>query len=418
MEEKRHQSEYRIAPTLPTLLRLFLPFALGYFLSYIFRMVNAVLAPNLVADLGLEPASLGLLTSAYFLSFAAFQVPLGVLLDRFGPRRVEAVLLLFAAAGAFLFSRAESLAALICARALIGLGVSACLMAAFKAFTQWLPLRQLPLANGIQMVSGGMGALFATAPVEAALQVTDWRGVFLGLSVLTLAAAVVVFVVVPRHYEEPSGESLREQLRGVATIYTSQKFWRIAPWGVFAQTAFLSIPGLWAGPWLRDVAGFDRDGVASTLLWLAMAMIAGYFFFGLLTERLARRGIPPLTVAAAALTVFAATQVLLLSGTPLPPVVLLPLFGFAGTACILPYAVLSQCFPRRLAGRANTALNLPVFLGAFAVQWGVGAIIGLWPQAADGGYAPAGYQAGFGLVLLLQVLGAAWFALAGRQGRA
>ena len=160
------------------LLRLFLPFGLGYFLSYLYRTVNAVIAPNLVQDIGLDPANLGLLTASYFLSFAAFQLPLGVLLDRYGPRRVEAVLLLFAAAGAFIFAWAESLTGLIVGRALIGFGVSACLMAAFKAFTIWLPPERLPLANGIQMISGGIGALAATTPVEMALQLTDWRGVF------------------------------------------------------------------------------------------------------------------------------------------------------------------------------------------------------------------------------------------------
>ncbi len=404
-------------PTVATLLRVFLPFALGYFLSYLYRTVNAVLAPNLAADLGLEPASLGLLTSAYFLAFASFQLPLGMLLDRFGPRRVESALLLFAASGAFVFAEAESLAALICGRALIGIGVSACLMAAFKAFTQWFPAERLPLANGVQMVSGGMGALFATAPVEAALQLTDWRGVFTALGVLTLVAAVVVFFLVPRRHEEPAGESLREQLRGVATIYTSGEFWRIAPWAIAAQAAYLSIPGLWAGPWLRDVAGFGRDGVANTLLILSVAMIAGYFGYGALTERLARRGIRPLTVAVGGLATFMGVQVLLIWGRFLPPVLIWLLFGFAGTACILPYAVLSQTFPRHLAGRANTALNLPVFLGAFCAQWALGAIIGLWPETAAGGYDPAGYRAGFKAILLLQVVAAGWFGMAGRKAR-
>lgn len=400
-----------------TLLRVFLPFALGYFLSYVYRMVNAVLAPNLVADLGLEPSALGLLTSAYFLAFAAFQLPLGVLLDRYGPRRVEAGLLVFAAAGAFIFSQAESLAALILGRALIGLGVSACLMAAFKCFTQWLPPERLPVANGIQMVSGGLGALFATAPVEAALHVTDWRGVFAGLSVLTLVAAAVILFVVPRAHERPTGESLREQFQGVVTVYTNARFWRLAPLAIFVQSAFLALPGLWAGPWLRDMAGYDRDGVAFTLMFLAAAMIAGYFSYGLLTERLARRGIPPMTVVIWAMAAFMGVEALLICGVFLPPALIWALFGFTGTACILPYAVLSQTFPRRLAGRANTALNMPCFLGGFLTQWAIGAIIGLWPETAAGGYAPAGYRAGFGLILLLQMLGAGWFLWAGRRER-
>ena len=100
-----------------TIARVFVPFALGYFLSYLLRVVNAVIAPDLVRDLGLTAADLGLLTSANFLAFAVAQLPLGILLDRFGPRRTEAVLLLFAALGAFLFSIAGSAPDLIAGRA-------------------------------------------------------------------------------------------------------------------------------------------------------------------------------------------------------------------------------------------------------------------------------------------------------------
>ena len=148
-------------------LQIILPFAMGYFLSYLYRVINAVLAPNLVTDIGIDPSQLGLLTGAYFITFGTFQVPLGVLLDRYGPRRIESLLLLVAAAGAWIFAHATTLYGLVLGRGLIGLGVSACLMAAFKAYVIWFPRQQLPQINGIQMAAGGMGALFATAPVEA-----------------------------------------------------------------------------------------------------------------------------------------------------------------------------------------------------------------------------------------------------------
>ncbi|MHB8709769.1 MAG: MFS transporter, partial [Desulfuromonadales bacterium] len=259
-------------------LRIFLPFALGYFLSYLYRTVNAVLAPDLVRDLGLDPAGLGLLTSSYFLAFAVFQLPLGMLLDRYGPRRVESTLLVFAAIGAFVFARAETMAGLMIGRALIGLGVSACLMAAFKAFTQWFPRETLPFTNGIQMVSGGLGALVATTPVELALRSTDWRGVFLLLSGVTLAAALGIFTIVPEKTAANAGrETLRQQLAGIGEVFSSRAFWRITPWAVAGQSVYLSLIGLWAGPWLRDVAGCGRVAVANTLLGIALAMIAGYF---------------------------------------------------------------------------------------------------------------------------------------------
>ena len=391
------------------LLRVFIPFALGYFLSYLFRTVNAVIAPDLVRDIGVDPASLGLLTSAYFLAFAAFQLPLGVLLDRYGARRVEAALLLFAAAGAFVFARAETLTGLMLGRALIGLGVSACLMAAFKAFTLWFPPERLPLANGIQMISGGIGALAATTPVELSLHLTDWRGVFLILSGATVLAAICVFVVVPEAEGTQSGETLREQLGGIRRIFTSRTFWTVAPWAVTAQAAYLSISGLWSGPWLRDMANFDRMAVANTLMGVSLAMIAGYFAFGALAERLARRNIQPMTVAVAGMLIFIFVQCMLVLQWTALTLPLWLLFGFFGTACILPYAVLSQSFPRKLSGRANTGLNLLVFVAAFAAQWVIGLIIDLWPQTASGGYNAAGYSTGFGLIMMLQLAAATWY---------
>ncbi|BCR03260.1 MFS transporter [Desulfuromonas versatilis] len=398
-----------------TLLRLFIPFACGYFLSYLYRVVNAVIALDLCADLGLDPARLGLLTSAYFLTFAAAQLPLGVALDRFGPRRVEAALLLFAAAGAWLFAGAGSLAGLVAGRALIGFGVSACLMAAFTAYAGWIPAPRLPLVNGWQMAAGGMGALSATAPVEWALQFTDWRGLFQVLALLTLAVATAIFLLVPDRERDGADLKLTEQLQGIREVFTSPLFWSIAPWTVASQATYLSIQGLWVGPWLRDVASLERSAAASTLLFIAAAMVAGFLTMGSATERLGRRGVRPIRVATCGMGAFMLVQLGVLAFGSRLPTPLWMLFGFFGTTGILPYAILSQSFPRRLAGRANTGLNLLVFVAAFAAQWGIGAVIGLWPALAGGGYHPAGYRAAFILMLMLQLSGCAWYLWAARR---
>ena len=360
------------------MLRLFLPFGLGYFVSYLFRTVNAVIAPDLVADLGLTPADLGLLTSAYFLAFAAFQLPLGILLDRFGPRRIEALLLLIAAAGALQFALAESLTGL--------------------------------------MVSGGLGALTATTPVQAALQITDWRGIFIFLAGLGLLAAIGILLFVPEAPGDRVDESFRQQLRGLYSVLTSRDFWQIAPWAFTAQSAYLSIQGLWSGPWLRDVAGYGRAEVAQMLWWIAVAMICGYFAFGSLAGRLARRGVPPAVVATCGMGIFILVQLLQI----LAPDFAKPLwlgFGFFGTACILPYAVLSQRFPAQLSGRCNTALNLLVFVAAFVAQWLIGAVIGLWPTTASGGYQPQGYTAAWVVLIAAQLLAVAWYFFSAKRLR-
>ena len=394
-------------------LQVFIPFACGYFLSYLYRVVNAVIAPDLVADIGVGPAQLGLLTSAYFISFAAFQLPLGVLLDRVGPRRVEAGLLLFAGLGAFVFARSHTVTGLIIGRALIGFGVSACLMAAFKAFVMWFERQQLPLVNGFQMAAGGLGALAATAPVETALRFTDWRGVFTALALLTLLVALLIFWVVPDRESGGSRESLRDQLNGVAYVFSNLVFWRVAPWTVMSQATFLSIQGLWAGPWLRDVAGLSRDGTANTLFWVASAMVIGFISLGALTERLSRAGIRPMLVAGAGMLIFMGLQLLVILEVTAWVLPLWILFGVFGTTGIIPYAILSQSFPANLSGRVNTAVNLMVFVAAFAAQWGIGSVINRWPVSASGMYAPEGYQAAFAIMLGLQVVAFAWYLLAG-----
>ena len=391
------------------LLRVFLPFALGYFLSYLFRTVNAVIAPDLEAELALDASALGLVTSAYFLTFAAFQLPLGVLLDRFGPRRTEAVLLLLAAIGALVFAGAESSLGLVLGRALIGLGVSACLMAAFKAYVLWFPPERLPLVNGLQMAAGGAGALAATAPVETALQFADWRGLFQALALLTLVTAAVVLLVVPKRGEERPQTSWRRQMGGIAEVFTSPLFWRVAPVTVLTQAGFLSIQSLWTGPWLSDVAGLDRQAVAEHLLVIAAAMIAGFVILGAATERARRFSVAPMSVAVGAMAVFMVLQGTIVFGLVPAPMATWALFGFFGTAGIVPYALLSARFPKELAGRVNTGLNVLVFVLAFAGQWAIGGIIDLWPRTETGGYHPDGFATAFAIVLALQVLALLWF---------
>ena len=394
--------------------KVFIPFAAGYFLSYTYRVVNAVISVDLVKDIGVGPSALGLLTATYFITFASFQLPLGILLDRFGPRRTESLLLLFAAAGAFVFSQAQTLSGLIVGRALIGFGVSACLMAAFKAYTMWFSRQRWVLINGFQMASGGLGALAATAPVEFMLEITDWRMLFVLLAVMTLAVAVMVFFLVPEKEVPAQGETLKEQLAGIRVVFTSIIFWRVAPLTTMSQAAFLSIQGLWSGPWLRDVVALDRSDSASILFLVAASMIGGFIVLGTMAERLDKRGIPVMATAVAGMTTFLLIQLVVIINPDGWLIPLWMLFGFFGTSGIIPYAALSRTFPVKLSGRVTTAINLLVFVTAFVVQWLIGAIIEMWPVQPDGTYPNQGYRAGFGLILAIQFLSLGWFFIATR----
>jgi sugar phosphate permease len=208
---------------------LYFAFATGYMLSYLFRTVNAVISPELTRDLALSPGALGLLTSAYFVAFAAMQIPAGMLLDRYGPRRVEPVLLLLAGSGALAFAFAGSESGLLAARALIGLGVAVCLMAPMKAIAAWYPAERQASLGGWMMVAGGTGALASTAPLEFALRYTDWRTIFVGLAAATYAVAVWIWIRVPDMPKAAGGAGVGAQWAGVRSIFAHPRFWWIAP---------------------------------------------------------------------------------------------------------------------------------------------------------------------------------------------
>ena len=394
-------------PPLALILRLLGPFAAGYFLSYFYRSINAVIAPDLSADLGLNAADLGLLTSVYFLAFALFQLPLGILLDRFGPRRVETVLLLIAASGALVFASSADMSGLLLGRALIGLGVSACLMASLKTTASWFPSRQVPAMNAWIMTAGGLGALSATQPVEFALGFTDWRGVLTAIGIATIGVAILLFKIVPER-DDHARQTFRQLLSGVVQVYRAPFFWRVAPLTVLSQGAFLAIQGLWAGPWLRDVAGLGRTDVANYLLWLALAMISGFLLIGNAASALERFGLSLRAFIGICLGVFILAQLGLILELSEHALLLWLVFGFFGSSGILAFPLLQRHFPKHLTGRVNTSANVMVFLWAFATQWAIGAIINLWPGGPEG-YSAEGYQVAFGIFLLLQAVMLIWF---------
>ena len=395
-------------------LTVFLPFSAGYFLSYVFRNVNAVIAPRLIEDLSLGAGDLGLLTAAYFLAFAAFQIPLGILLDRFGPRRVQAALFLVAAAGAAVFALGESRALLLLGRSLIGLGVAGGLMSSFKAITIWFPRERWPLVNGCFLASGGLGAIAATEPVELLLGLTDWRGLFLGLCLACVAVSALIMLVVPEAPAAARSGGLRDALGQLRQVYRDRLFWRLAPLCVFASGTSMATLGLWAGPWLKDVGGLGPEGVARTLLAGAAAMAIGSILTGALADLLGRRGIDLLTVTGVGLLLFFLAQAAVVFGIDAGAAWPWILYGLSAPFSMLVYPHLSRHFPLAYAGRANTALNVLVFVLAFSIQAAVGWVIDFWPESAAGGFPPAAYQAALGAALAVQLVAYIWFLLAPR----
>ena len=255
--------------------RVAVPFIAGYYVSYVYRMVNAVLAPTLAVEFGLSAGGLGLLSSVYFFAFALVQLPIGVLFDRFGPRRVNALLMLLAVAGGTWFAHAESAGAAIAARALIGIGVSGCLMASFTAFVLWYPPERIATMNAIAFSAGAVGAMTATVPLEMLLRVWPWRDAFMLIVAATLLVSLVLWFWVP---EKPVArrDDWASQWRGLVKLLVDPAFLRIAVCLGASQFAAVALQTLWIATWLRDVAGYDPAGVARGLLAVNVAMIVGY----------------------------------------------------------------------------------------------------------------------------------------------
>ena len=400
------------APTFATLsLRIFLPFAFAYFLSYIFRGVNAVIFPYLERDIGINAGDLGLLTSAFFLFFAGCQPVLGVMLDRYGPRRAQAVLLAMAAAGSALFGLSLSLGELVLARALIGLGFAGGLMAAIKVITLWYPPRQWGLITGFHMMAGGLGSMAATLPVDWSLAVMSWQGLFFWLAGLCVGAAAILFIVVPERSTTGVKDTLGEQFRITGTVLTDGFYWRIQPLLSVQQLAFIGCITLWIGPWLRDVGGIaDKEARADIQLFTTAAMTLGFALSGVIATSFRRVGVSDFASAGITSLLFALVCGWLAFLPSFHPAVAWPLFGFLGACPIQYMPVMVSSFPAHYAGRVSTSSNLVVFTVIFAGQWAIGKIVDLWPKTATG-YAPDGYSWAFGVLFSLQVAGLAWLVL-------
>lgn len=394
-------------------LAVVLPFAAGYFFSYALRTVNAVAAPALSSELGLSAADLGLLSATYFMAFAAAQLPLGLALDRYGPARVERVLLVVAALGCFLFALAGSTTTLMLARALIGLGVAACLMAAFKAFVQHFPAERQASLTGLVMAAGGLGALSVSAPLERLLPLVGWRG---AVAVLGLGCLLVALLLrqVPEPARGAPGGGLAGQLRELGHIARSAHFWRYAPHSAFVIGGFMAIQGLWAVPWMMAVSGASRAEAANALFLFNLALLSGQLLLAALATRVLRRGLRATHLLGGGVALALLAQAGLLGGL-LPPLLGWLGYGLGISTGALMYSALSASFPLHLSGRVTTLINLLAFIGAFTLQWGFGAVIDA--LLTRGETAGTAYRLAFTLCWGLQLAAFLWFLLGAARAR-
>jgi len=402
-----------------TAVVVFLAFAVAYFFSALIRAITATLSPTLTQEFSLNARDLGLLAGGYFLGFAAMQLPLGSWLDRHGPKKVILSFLAVAVAGCLAFSWATSFGGLLLARILCGAGLGACLMAPLTGFRRWFGANTQLRANSWMLMTGSMGMVASTLPVQWLMPLLGWRPLFWGLAAMMVLAMVAIAWQVPAWQTPLPAAGQAQPKRSYAEVWRHPYFRKMTPIGFFNYGGMVAIQTLWAVPWMIRVAGYTPVQAATGLFWLNMAMLATFWTWGLVNPRLARRGIQvdrlialgtPLSLLLLAIICFAGDTLSSWSG------VLLALFCVSSTFISLAQPAVGMAFPTELAGRALSAYNLVIFAGIFVVQWGIGLLMdGLqafgWPPVRA-------FQGAMSVFLLLCVASYVYFLAAKSHNQA
>lgn len=382
---------------------------LTYVLSHYYRTSTAVIGPDLMRELALSPGALSTLAAMFFIGFALAQIPVGIALDCFGPRRTLYAMLLVAAAGSVWFAFAEEVWALSLARATMGIGCAPIYAAAIVIFARRFPPDRLATLAGVVLAAGAAGKMLATTPLAWGAEMIGWRGTFLAIAAATLAIWAIGLAVVrdPPRSHDARGATLGEVARGVSAILGRAMIWRFFACSVSNYPAIVVVVGLWGGPYLYDIHGLGPIERGNALLIMDFALLLGYAGIGALDRLLDARKwivIVGLSIQAVALAAVAA-----LPGLPLAGVVaLLSLTALAGGVGSVALAQIRALYPGHLVGRIVTVHNLALAIGVAALQLASGAIIERFPLT--GGAAPvAAYGAMFGFLALVLVVAAALY---------
>jgi MFS family permease len=388
-----------------------------YLVSQFLRNSVGVIAPDLAREIGLNAAEIGLLSSAFFFAFAAAQVPLGVALDRYGPKRCMLVCAAIALAGTLLFAVATTPAGLIAARVLMGLGSSCYLMAPLALYARRFPPERFTVLAGIQISIGTIGTLLVTAPLAWASAAIGWRATFLVVAGVVVVGALLVALVVreddPDHAHPARLETLRESLAGVAAVARMGSFVPLFLMNLMSYSTYVLIIGLWGGPYLAHVYGYGLTARGDLLMLPAFSHIVGVVIWGY-AERIFGTYKP--LVLAGALGTAVALGLLAIVGKPEPfwLGVWLTVFGFLAAYIPVLIAHGRSFLPPHLLGRGMTLFNIGTMGGTFVVQLVSGALIDLFPSAG-GVYPLDAYRLVFG-VQALAVLAACLAYMTVRQG--
>jgi len=381
---------------------IFIALAIAYSASQFFRAAPAVIAPNLMRDLSISAEAIGSVAGLFFLAFGLAQIPVGVLLDRFGPRRTMSCLFVIAVIGTVVFSQAQSAAVLGIGRGLQGLGCAAGLMGAMVVLGRWFPPEKFATLSGLMMGIGGIGVLMAASPLAIVSAEFGWRSAFVAAAVITGSFAVLLYAAVR---DAPAGnasvtaaseESLGDILRGIGEVLRNRALWKIIAMQLTVYPSVMTVAALWAGPYLADVHGLDTKARGEALNLMFFALVAAPILFGPLDRLFNTR---KWVVVGAVVTLITVLSLLALLEQPslLQVQALFLVLGLASPGSLVLHAHARSTLPERLVGRGMTLQNTAAMGGIFVMQSVTGLIIGTFETV--GGVVPEmAYRTAFGFL--------------------
>jgi sugar phosphate permease len=365
-----------------------------FLLSQFYRVSNAVIAPMLLEDLSLNTKAIGLLSASFFYAFALTQIPISLLLDKIGSRRMMTVLSTIGVFGAVFFSFADSLGLGVMGRVLLGIGMSCNLMGSYKLLTLWFSPRMFATLAGILVALGTLGNMVATTPLVLLVEQVGWRVSFQLIAMINLILTIFFYAIVrdrPAHMDKdsaPAAAALHtgQALDNLKRLFRSKEYWIISLATFTRYGIFAAFQALWAGPYLMEVVGLSALRTGNLILVLNVGMILGSSSWGAISDRLFRTR-KWLVIAG---TLGMAISMMLLSkissATPLTAQAALFFgFGFFNAAGLLMYPHIKDLVPAEMSGAAMTGINFFTMIGPAVFLQGLGTLMQtLYPEASRG----------------------------------
>ena len=395
-------------------ITVFFVFAFGYFLSCLLRAITATLSPVLTLEFDLMAADLGLLAGGYFLGFACMQIPIGFLLDKFGPKKIVSSFLFIAFIGTVSFALAQSFSGLLASRILIGVGVSACLMAPLTGYRIWFAEHQQQRANSWMLMIASLGFLSSTLPVQLLLPTLGWRWMFGGIAALILISIVLMLAFIPKwdHQKDESLDS-SSRLGSFADVWKNKFFISVIPMGLLNYGGLMAIQTLWAGPWMTRVAGYSPLESATGLFWINITMLVSFFLWGYFLPKITNLGFSAFKILKLGLPLSFLVMLTIILLGPKAGTFYIALFILSSIFLSVIQPAVGLSFQSHLAGKALTSFNLLIFLGTFIMQWFIGLVIDLVKGL---GYSEIiGFKTSFSVFLLLSLMAYIFFLIINRK---